>query len=132
MGGAAAEAADEAAPQRVSSSQHAVAGSVAGVTARFFIAPLDVVKIRLQSQPEPIGRKLGGAGTGVSQPKYRGMLASARTIVAEEGVRALWKGNWSAELLYLGYGGVQFFFYDAVHELIAGQVRTRRDAPDLA
>lgn len=74
-----------------------------------------------------MGRKAAaGAGGAVVAPKYRGMLSTARTIVAEEGFRALWKGNWSAELLYLGYGGSQFFFYDATHKFLAEKVGSGR------
>ncbi|KAI9016758.1 mitochondrial deoxynucleotide carrier [Hyaloraphidium curvatum] len=93
--------------RRLSSGKHAIAGATSGVVARFFIAPIDVVKIRLQ-----VGTTAGPA------PKYRGLISTAKTIVAEEGMTALWKGNWSAELLYLGYGGSQFFFYDVVHRAL--------------
>lgn len=39
---------DKSPEPKLSSTQHAIAGSLSGVTARFFIAPLDVIKIRLQ------------------------------------------------------------------------------------
>ncbi|KAJ3068245.1 mitochondrial thiamine pyrophosphate transporter, partial [Quaeritorhiza haematococci] len=34
-----------------------------------------------------------------------------RTIVREEGMKGLWKGNLSAEMLYLSYGAIQFTTY---------------------
>ena len=35
------------------------------------------------------------------------MMHAAQVIVREEGVWALWKGNWTAELLWGGYMGTQ-------------------------
>ena len=61
-----------------------VAGIGAGVTEAFMIVtPFEVLKTRLQQQ----------TGTDVSQLKYKGPVHAARTIVAEEGAMALWKGN---------------------------------------
>lgn len=36
------------------------------------------------------------------------MFQAIRLIAKEEGILALWKGNLTAELLYIVYGGVQF------------------------
>lgn len=41
-----------------------------------------------------------------------------RTIVAQEGITGLWKGNIPAELLYLSYGASQFLAYQQVSLLI--------------
>ncbi|ODQ77807.1 hypothetical protein BABINDRAFT_163194 [Babjeviella inositovora NRRL Y-12698] len=68
-------------------------------------APLDVVKIRLQLQ--------------VSNTKYHGIIGTMSTVVREEGVRALWKGNVPAEILYVVYGGVQFTTYSFVNSQLA-------------
>ncbi len=76
----------------------------------FVVAPLDVVKIRLQLQSHSLSDPLthnslqGG-------PIYKGTLPTLRHIVKHEGLRALWKGNVPAELLYLCYGVVQFTSY---------------------
>lgn len=75
----------------------ALAGGVAGATARVFVAPLDVVKIRLQVQLE-------GAGSG----KYRGLAQAARTILREEGARGLWAGTVPALFLWVPYTAIQF------------------------
>jgi hypothetical protein len=58
---------------------HAAAGGFAGACARFAVGPLDVVKIRMQVQLEPIKRGLNS--------KYTGLGQALRTIVQEEGVR---------------------------------------------
>lgn len=83
----------------------AVAGGLAGLTSRFVIAPLDVIKIRLQLQSRP--------GT-----TYRGAIHAGKTIVAREGLTALWKGNIPAELLYVSYSMVQFVAYRETHILL--------------
>ncbi|KAG0297601.1 mitochondrial thiamine pyrophosphate transporter [Linnemannia gamsii] len=114
-------------------------GSTAGVVSRFVIAPLDVVKIRLQLQTQrkelpKVLRRKAGAVAGITysemkgrnavtaeslsaatartvQPRYKGMLSGMATIAREEGIRGLWKGNMAAEYLYLTYGGIQFLAY---------------------
>jgi solute carrier family 25 (mitochondrial thiamine pyrophosphate transporter), member 19 len=82
----------------------ALAGGLAGLTSRFVIAPLDVIKIRLQLQ------------TGTLT--YRGALHAGKTILAQEGLTALWKGNIPAELLYVSYSMVQFVTYREAHVLL--------------
>ncbi|KAI5796648.1 mitochondrial thiamine pyrophosphate carrier [Geopyxis carbonaria] len=83
------------------------AGLIAGLFSRFVIAPLDVVKIRLQLQPHSPQMFKHGA----VYPTYRGIVPTMRTILYQEGVRGLWKGNVPAELLYMTYGGTQFLAY---------------------
>jgi len=83
----------------------AVAGGLAALTSRFVIAPLDVIKIRLQLQSR--------SGT-----TYRGAIHAGRTIIAQEGLTALWKGNIPAELLYVSYSMVQFVAYRQSHVLL--------------
>lgn len=55
----------------------AFCGATAGVVSRFVIAPLDVVKIRLQIQTNRAGDPAR---------KYTGMIQCLRTIVREEGL----------------------------------------------
>ncbi|KAL2154377.1 hypothetical protein VTH82DRAFT_3053 [Thermothelomyces myriococcoides] len=86
------------------------AGATAGLIARFVIAPLDVVKIRLQLQTHSLSdplthRNLQGG------PIYKGTLPTIRHILRHEGLTGLWKGNVPAELLYVCYGAVQFTAY---------------------
>ena len=79
--------------------ENVVSGAVSGLVTRFFISPLDVVKIRLQVQ-------------GAGPPKYQNTLHAFKLILAEEGIRGLWKGNLSAEYMYLLYGSIQFYSYE--------------------
>ncbi|KFH68945.1 hypothetical protein MVEG_05747 [Podila verticillata NRRL 6337] len=113
-------------------------GSTAGVVSRFVIAPLDVVKIRLQVQTQRkdlasiLRRKSGqDAYDGkprITQhlPKYRGMFSGMATIAREEGIRGLWKGNMAAEYLYLTYGGIQFLIYQQTKAFLSTAAHNSR------
>jgi solute carrier family 25 thiamine pyrophosphate transporter 19 len=79
-------------------SVQAMCGAAAGGVARVAVAPLDVIKIRLQVQQEPL-----------STGKYNGSVAgAAATIAREEGARGLWRGSVPGLLLWMPYNGVQF------------------------
>lgn len=51
------------------------------------ISPLDVVKIRLQVQPEPYNFKRLINRHGIHSVKYAGIFQAFKTIITEEGVR---------------------------------------------
>ncbi|CRG91762.1 Mitochondrial thiamine pyrophosphate carrier 1 [Talaromyces islandicus] len=89
--------------------QVVIAGGTAGLVSRFCIAPLDVVKIRLQLQIHSLSDPV--SHHGIKGPVYKGTLSTMKAIVREEGITSLWKGNISAELLYVCYGGAQFTAY---------------------
>lgn len=89
---------------KVKVTDDAVAGAFAGAAARMLTAPFDVLKIRFQLQ-----------GTG--EKKYKTMLQSFRTVIKEEGVLALWKGNLSATLLWVSYMAAQFTIYGILKRL---------------
>jgi len=80
-----------------------VAGAVAGGSARFVVAPLDVLKIRMQVQIE--SNNLVGFG---SKGHYTGLAQAAARIIREEGVIALWRGTVPALLLWMPYTAIQF------------------------
>ncbi|KAI9788452.1 MAG: mitochondrial thiamine pyrophosphate transporter [Peltula sp. TS41687] len=103
-----------------SKKQVVIAGAAAGPTS-FCIAPLDVIKIRLQLQVRSTLSNHPSSPDGVG-PGYRGAVQLARTIVCDEGIRALWKGNIPAELLYLLYGGAQFSMYRSVSSILQTHV----------
>ncbi|EPY53602.1 thiamine pyrophosphate transporter [Schizosaccharomyces cryophilus OY26] len=68
------------------------AGGLASVICRFTIAPFDVLKIRMQVS-------------------HSSLLQVLKTTLHNEGYRALWRGNVSAELLYLIYGSTEFVVF---------------------
>lgn len=80
-------------------------------TASFCIAPLDVIKIRLQLQSHSLSDPLSHHPPTHHGPIYKGTLSTFQTILREEGLTGLWKGNIPAEFLYLAYGSVQFLAY---------------------
>ena len=71
-----------------------VSGSCAAFVSRLVIAPLDVLKIRLQ--------------VGGRQQQLRRTL---RAMVEQEGWLSLWKGNLAAELMVVPYGALSFLSY---------------------
>ena len=70
------------------------------------IAPLDVIKIRLQLQIHSLSDPF--SVRNVKGPVYKGTLGTLKQILREEGLTGLWKGNIPAELMYLTYGSAQF------------------------
>ncbi|KAK3066042.1 mitochondrial thiamine pyrophosphate transporter, partial [Coniosporium uncinatum] len=67
-----------------SQSQVVVAGAVAGLVSRFVIAPLDVIKIRLQLQVHSLSDPL--SIHGIIGPTYKGTLGTLKHILREEGI----------------------------------------------
>lgn len=76
---------------------------------RFCIAPLDVLKIRLQLQIHSLADPLSGIDKA-GKARYSA-VDTCKNILRDEGLRAFWKGNLSAELLYINYGAIQFSVY---------------------
>lgn len=76
----------------------------------FAIAPLDVIKIRLQLQVHSLSDPLSARGIGT--------LGTLKQILREEGLTALWKGNIPAEAMYLAYGSVQFSAYTYISHML--------------
>jgi solute carrier family 25 thiamine pyrophosphate transporter 19 len=77
------------------------------------IAPLDVVKIRLQLQTHSLSDPLSQLDLRGS-PIYKGTIPTIKRILREEGLTGLWKGNIPAELMYVSYGAIQFTTYRSV------------------
>ncbi len=86
-------------PKQLTAGQEAIAGATAGFAARIAVAPIDLVKIRLQLQRNHVGDFAQGLAGSKSLPKYTGMWQTMRTVAAEEGCFALWKGNVPAQLM---------------------------------
>ncbi|KAI1213958.1 mitochondrial thiamine pyrophosphate carrier 1 [Annulohypoxylon truncatum] len=97
--------------------QVVTAGATAGLMSRFVVAPLDVVKIRLQLQSHSLSDPLSQVDLRGS-PIYKGTIGTFRHIVANEGVTALWKGNVPAELMYVAYASIQFTTYRSMTLLL--------------
>ncbi|KAI8348658.1 mitochondrial carrier domain-containing protein [Blakeslea trispora] len=98
----------------LSSRELAFCGGMAGVVSRAVIAPLDVVKIRMQLQTHRT--QFGFRRNTGSKVKYPNIQQSLLTILREEGIRGLYKGNMPAEYLYLSYSAVEFWAYKELEQ----------------
>ncbi|KAI7081195.1 hypothetical protein KC356_g9270 [Hortaea werneckii] len=96
--------------------QVVAAGALAGLISRFCIAPLDVLKIRLQLQYHSLCDPLNGPQHSLRKPA--GVLQVARDIWRHEGITGFWKGNIPAEGLYLSYGAAQFLAYRSMNQAL--------------
>ncbi|KAI7139457.1 hypothetical protein KC324_g16375, partial [Hortaea werneckii] len=99
--------------------QVVAAGALAGLFSRFCIAPLDVLKIRLQLQYHSLGDPLNAPPhSSLRNNKPAGVLQVARDIWRHEGITGFWKGNIPAEGLYLSYGAAQFLAYRSMNQAL--------------
>uniref|UniRef100_A0A4P6D9D0 Putative mitochondrial solute carrier protein rhodnius neglectus n=1 Tax=Rhodnius prolixus TaxID=13249 RepID=A0A4P6D9D0_RHOPR len=87
--------------------EYAFAGANAGIITRFLTQPLDVLKIRFQLQVEPLTRS-----SRIS--KYKTLLQASSTILKEEGIKGLWRGHNSGQLLSITFGVVQFSTFETL------------------
>ncbi|GAB1600035.1 mitochondrial thiamine pyrophosphate carrier-like [Argonauta hians] len=85
--------------------EYAFAGALSGAISRVLLQPLDVIKIRLQLQIEPVSKS-------AIDSKYHGFFHTVVTMSKEEGIKALWKGHIPAQFLTVVYGMVQFTSYE--------------------
>ncbi|KAI6809124.1 hypothetical protein KC340_g18239 [Hortaea werneckii] len=100
--------------------QVVAAGAFAGLFSRFCIAPLDVLKIRLQLQYHSLSDPLNAPpqSSPRNNTKPAGVLQVACDIWRHEGITGFWKGNIPAEGLYLSYGAAQFLAYRSMNQAL--------------
>ena len=98
--------------------QAVAAGATAGLISRFVVAPLDVVKIRLQLQTHSLSDPLSQIALPKDAPVYKGTLPTIKHIVSHEGITGLWKGNVPAEMMYVCYSAAQFTAYRSTTMLL--------------
>lgn len=91
-----------------------VAGALSGFVTRAISQPLDVLKIRLQLQEQPIRKTLFS--------KYHGLYHAVKTIWKEETVVAFWKGHAPAQLLSIVFGLVQFSSFELLTKIVWQQL----------
>jgi len=78
-------------------------GGMAGACSRSLVAPIDRVKILLQTQ---------AVAAGMGADKYGGVTGTLRKVVQEEGVKMLWRGNGTNCIRIMPYASLQFWSYD--------------------
>ncbi len=91
---------------------HLIAGGLAGAVTKTSIAPLERTKIILQLQ---------GMHRQSGDPiKYRGILGTIRTVIYEEGLRALYKGNGANVMRIIPTYALKFAFNDHFKNIVRG------------
>jgi len=88
-------------------------GGMAGAFSRSMVAPIDRAKILLQTQ---------AVAAGMSADKYGGVVGTLRTVVQEEGLKMLWRGNGTNCIRIMPYASLQFWSYDYYKGLIMRNV----------
>ncbi|SCV04602.1 LANO_0G11210g1_1 [Lachancea nothofagi CBS 11611] len=83
-----------------------LAGCLSGLSARFVTAPLDTVKIRLQLRL-------------TNDISHRRIIPLVRSMIHEEGLRSLWKGNIPGVGLYVLYGSTQFTAFSTLNKALS-------------
>lgn len=91
-----------------------VAGGIAGIFAKTFVAPADRVKILFQVHSSKKFTILNAVRESVS-------------IVNKEGVPALWRGNWATVLRVFPYAGIQFLTFDMYSAYLKGTRPAKAD-----
>ena len=106
------------------------AGAAAGIVAMSATYPLDMVRGRLTVQggaggapASPAPGSSGGAAAGAAPgatttAQYRGIAHAARTIVAEEGLVALWRGWLPSVIGVIPYVGLNFCVYETLKDAV--------------
>jgi len=82
-----------------------VMGGVSAAISKTIASPIEVIKLRLQNQDQMIKN-------GALTERYTGIMNCGNRIVAEEGVNALWKGNFTNVLRYFPTQALNFAFKD--------------------
>jgi solute carrier family 25 folate transporter 32 len=99
---------------------HAVSGAAGGFASGVVTCPLDVIKVRLQSQGSLIPVRLGplrlnplraAKSSRSHRGLYRGFFHTVRLIWREEGVRGMYRGMGPLLLGYLPTWGIYFTVY---------------------
>ncbi|KYO42664.1 solute carrier family 25 member 45 isoform X2 [Alligator mississippiensis] len=85
------------------------AGCCAGLAQAVVLAPVDLIKVRLQSQTHGLGR--GGPAEETRAPRYRGPVHCAACILREEGPRGLLRGAGALALRDTPTSGLYFLLY---------------------
>ncbi|XP_024967943.1 probable envelope ADP,ATP carrier protein, chloroplastic [Cynara cardunculus var. scolymus] len=89
------------------------AGAVAGAAAKTVTAPLDRIKLIMQTHGLRAGQE--------SAKKTIGFIEALVSVGTQEGVKGYWKGNLAQVLRILPYSAVQLFAYESYKKLYRGK-----------
>ncbi|CAL1378780.1 unnamed protein product [Linum trigynum] len=90
-----------------------MAGAVAGAAAKTVTAPLDRVKLLMQTHGVRVGQE--------SAKKAIGFVEALAMIGKEEGIKGYWKGNLPQVIRIIPYSAVQLFSYEFYKKLFKGK-----------
>nr|GEU68848.1 probable envelope ADP,ATP carrier protein, chloroplastic [Tanacetum cinerariifolium] len=90
-----------------------VAGAVAGAAAKTVIAPLDRIKLIMQTHGLRAGEE--------SAKKTIGFIEAVISVGKQDGVKGYWKGNLAQVIRILPYSAVQLFAYESYKKLFRGE-----------
>jgi solute carrier family 25 (adenine nucleotide translocator) protein 4/5/6/31 len=82
-------------------------GGVSAAVSKTLAAPIELVKLRIQNQDAALA-------SGKLKQRYTGIANCFTRVVSEEGVAALWKGNFTNVLRYFPTQALNFMFKDEV------------------
>ncbi|KAJ7949965.1 Mitochondrial carrier protein [Quillaja saponaria] len=89
------------------------AGAVAGAAAKTVTAPLDRIKLLMQTHGVRVGQE--------SAKKAIGFIEAITLIGKEEGIKGYWKGNLPQVIRIIPYSAVQLFSYEIYKKLFRGK-----------
>lgn len=82
-------------------------GGVSAAVSKTIAAPIELIKLRIQNQDEAFK-------SGKLAKKYTGIANCFTRVYQEEGIRALWKGNYTNVLRYFPTQALNFMFKDEI------------------
>ncbi|KAI4328681.1 hypothetical protein L6164_021016 [Bauhinia variegata] len=89
------------------------AGAIAGAAAKTVTAPLDRIKLLMQTHGVRVGQESG--------KKAIGFIEAIAVIGKEEGIRGYWKGNLPQVIRIIPYSAVQLFAYEIYKKIFRGK-----------
>ncbi|XP_018826264.1 probable envelope ADP,ATP carrier protein, chloroplastic [Juglans regia] len=89
------------------------AGAISGAASKTFTAPLERIKLLMQTHGVRVG--------GKSSKKAIGFIEAITLIGKEEGIRGYWKGNLPQVIRVIPYSAVQLFAYETYKKLFRGK-----------
>ncbi|KAF8397295.1 hypothetical protein HHK36_016208 [Tetracentron sinense] len=89
------------------------AGALAGAAAKTVTAPLDRVKLLMQTHGLRVGQE--------SAKKAIGFIEAIALIGKQEGIKGYWKGNLPQVIRIIPYSAVQLFAYETYKKLFRGE-----------
>ncbi|KAJ0699644.1 putative mitochondrial carrier protein [Helianthus annuus] len=88
------------------------AGALSGAAAKTVTAPLDRIKLIMQTHGLRVGQE--------SAKKAIGFMQAFVSVGKQEGIKGYWKGNFAQVVRVLPYSAVQLFAYDTYKRLFRG------------